>query len=180
MRRLLPLSAVVLLLAACGGDDGPTDEQQVRETLRTFATAVETRDYQTLCDEVFAPKLLEGLQQIGLPCEIAMRTSLGEVEEPRLTVGEVTVDGTRATAEVRTSAKGQPPSTDTLELAEIEDRWRVTDLDSGGQEGGGATGPSGPTGAASATPTRTPRATPEPSRTAEPSPSPSPSPTASP
>jgi hypothetical protein len=127
MRRLLPLAATVLTLAACG-DEGPTEEQQVRSALQTFATSVEQRDYQTLCDEVFAPVLLEGLQQIGLPCEIAMRKSLGEVDEPKLTVGEVTVDGTKATAEVRTSAQGQPPSTDNLELEKISGSWKVTAL----------------------------------------------------
>lgn len=127
MRRLLPLLAVTVALAACG-DDLPTDEQQVRETLMRFATSVEERDYETLCGEVFAPVLLDGLQQIGLPCEVAMRTSLGEVEAPKLTVGEIAIDGTTASAEVRTSAAGQDPSSDTLQLTKVEDRWRVSAL----------------------------------------------------
>ena len=49
-------------------------------SLATFATATEKRDYATLCDKVFAPKLLTGLQEIGLPCEVAMRNSLGKVD----------------------------------------------------------------------------------------------------
>jgi hypothetical protein len=173
-----------LLIAGCG-DDAPSEESRVREALQTFSRAVETRDYQTLCDEVFAPELLEGLASIGLPCEIAMRTSLGRVREPRLTVGEVTVDGTRATAEIRTSAQGQPPSSDTLELRRIEGRWRVTAL-GGGDEGptgptgpSGANGPTGPTGAGgpsgprrSPAPTATATATPRARRTAKPTPTP--------
>lgn len=117
------------VLAGCGNDT-PDDETQVRTTLQTFIEAVEERDYQTLCDKVFAPKLLQGLQSIGLPCEIAMRTSLGEVKEPRLTIGDIEVDGRTAHAEVKTSAKNQPPSTDTIELSKVSSGWRVSALGS--------------------------------------------------
>ncbi len=144
MRRIWIAGTAALALAGCGGDGGPSDEAQVRETLQTFATAVEKRDYQTLCDDVFAPELLQGLGSIGLPCEIAMRTSLGEVEDPKLTVGNITINGKHARAQVKTSAAGQPPSTDTLELDKLKTGWRVSAL--------GA--PGGPTGstAAKATP----------------------------
>ena len=129
MRRLTALTAslVLGLLAACG-DDAPTDEQQVRETLTTFASSVEKRDYRTLCEDVFAPDLLDGLQQIGLPCEVAMRTSLGEVQAPKLTVGEVAIDGTTARAEIKSSADGQDPSSDTLALTKVDGRWQVSAL----------------------------------------------------
>jgi hypothetical protein len=129
VRRFLAPLAAAAVLAGCGNDQ-PSDEALVRDTLQRFVTAVEKRDYQSLCDTVFAPKLLQGLQEIGLPCEIAMRTSLGEVKEPRLTVGDVTVDGKTATAQVKTSAKGQPPSTDTIELAKVSAGWRVSALGS--------------------------------------------------
>jgi hypothetical protein len=138
MRRTLPLLVLALLGSGCGSDT-PSDEAQVRTTLQRFARAVEQRDYQTLCDKVFAPKLLQGLQSIGLPCEIAMRTSLGKVKEPRLTMGGVTVTGRTATAQVKTSAKGQPPSTDTIKLTKEAAGWRVSALGSG-------QGPSGATG----------------------------------
>lgn len=100
----------------------------MRATLKTFATAVEKRQYGRICEDVFAPELLRGLQQIGLPCEAALRTSLGQVREPRLTVGEVTVKGTTARAEVRTAAANQAPSTDTLELTRRKGAWRVSAL----------------------------------------------------
>ena len=163
MRRLLPLFAALLLLGACG-EDSPTDEQQVRETLQKFATSVEGRDYQVLCDEVFAPELLEGLQEIGLPCEIAMQKSLGRVKEPKLTVGEVTVDGNAASAEVRTSAQGQAPSTDTLELEKLSGDWRVSAL--GGPQEEDSPEP--------------PKATPEATRTPQPKDAGKPKPTPTP
>jgi hypothetical protein len=123
---------LVLLLAApvagCGGDDPATPEQQVRTVLTTFATAVERRDYQTICTRVLAPRLLDGLRQISLPCEVALQKSLGRVKDPRLTVGAVTVDGPRATAQVRTSAASQQPSSDTVRLDRIKGSWKVSDL----------------------------------------------------
>ena len=143
MKRTFPLLATLLALAGCGGGDKTaTDADAVRATLSTFATAVEKRDYQRLCDEVFAPELLRGLQGIGLPCEIAMKTSLGEVREPKLTVGAVTVKGRTAQAQIKTSAAGQPPSTDAITLTKVGKRWQVSGL-------GGAPG-------ASPTPSATP------------------------
>ena len=124
------LLAVPALLAGCG-DEEPTPEQDVRAVLTSFATAAEKRDYQTICTKVLAPELLEGLRQISLPCEVALQKSLGAVQEPRLSVGAITVKGTTATAEVRTSAKGQAPSTDTVELERSDGDWRISDLTSG-------------------------------------------------
>jgi hypothetical protein len=128
MRRTLALAAILAAaLAGCGART-PSDEEQVRDVLATFARSVEKRDYQRLCDDVFAPKLLSGLQSIGLPCEVALRNSLGEVSEPRLTVGRVAVRGEKATAEVKTSAAGQDPSSDTVELARVDGSWKVSAL----------------------------------------------------
>lgn len=144
MRR--PLVLLALLTVALGGcgDRTPSDEEQVRDVLATFARSVEKRDYQRLCDDVFSPKLLDGLQGIGLPCEVALRNSLGEVKEPRLTVGAVNVSGSRATAEVRTSAAGQEPSSDKVELERVDGKWRVSAL--------GSSGEATPTPTATATP----------------------------
>jgi hypothetical protein len=140
MRRL----AVLLLLlptTACGSRE-PSDEEQVRDTLASFARSVEGRDYQRLCDDILAPDLLDGIAKIGLPCEVAMRNSLSEVRDPRLTVGAVEVKGNTASAEVRTSAAGQEPSRDTLTLVKTKQGWRVSDL--GGSSQAPTRTPSGP------------------------------------
>ena len=128
--RLVPFAAVLACAAVMGGcgDQGPTPEDQVRSVLATFASATEKRDYATLCDKVFAPKLLTGLQDIGLPCEVAMRNSLGKVDEPQLSVGQVSVKGATATAQVKTSAKGQKPSSDTVHLTKVGDAWKISAL----------------------------------------------------
>ena len=138
MRRVLLVICCAVAIAGCG-DRTPSDEEQIRTLLGTFAHATETRDYAKLCDDVFSPKLLTGLQQIGLPCEIALKNSLGSVRNPRMTVGQVVIHGDRATAQVRTSAEGQPPSSDTLQLQRIKGAWKVSAL------GGGAAKAPAPT-----------------------------------
>ena len=127
MRRLAAALALVLALAGCGEAE-PTDEEQVRTTLTAFTKATAAKDYQELCDHVLAPSLIADLKKIGLPCEIALQQGLGDVKEPRMIVGDVTVEGKKATAEVRTSAQGQAPSRDTVELERTEDGWRIASL----------------------------------------------------
>ena len=127
MRRSAALLAA-LALTSCGGTREPSDEEKVRATLAAFADATAKKDYQRLCDDIFAPELLRGISEIGLPCEVAMRNSLEDVDNPRLTVGRVSVKGTRASAEVRTSADGQAPSRDTVRLVKVGNGWRVSSL----------------------------------------------------
>ena len=126
------LAAIVLssALATGCGDSEPTAEQQVRTTLTEFGRATAARDYQALCDRIFAPELVEQLSEIGLPCEVAMQQSFEDVQEPRLTIGAITVaeDEKSAKAQVRTSAKGQRPSEDTVELVPVEGTWRISSL----------------------------------------------------
>ncbi len=59
-----------------------------------------------------------------------MQRSFEDVQNPRLTIGEITVakDEKSATAEVRSSASGQAPSQDTVELVPVDDGWRVSSL----------------------------------------------------
>jgi len=125
--RPLLLVLAVFALAGCGSS-APTDEQQIRAALSEFQRATAARDYAALCDRVFAPKLIETVKQIGLPCEVALRKGFEDVEHPHLTVGAIKIEKDRATAEVRSSAAGQPPSEDTLELVRVRDSWRIASL----------------------------------------------------
>ncbi len=128
MRRwaaALALTAVVL--AGCGTNK-PSDEEQVRTTLTAFSRATAAKDYQALCDRLLAPSLIADLKKIGLPCEIALQQGLADVRQPRLIVGAVTVTGKTAVAEVRTSAEGETPSKDSIELERTDAGWRIASL----------------------------------------------------
>jgi hypothetical protein len=122
------LLVLVALMAAGCGESGPSDEERVRATLREFQRATEARDYAALCERVLAPQLVESVRQVGLPCELALEKGFEDVESPRLAVGAITVRGDRATAEVRSSAEGEAPSEDTLELVRVGEDWRIASL----------------------------------------------------
>lgn len=130
MRRALAAAALAAAVLAGCGDSGPTTQEQVRATLDEFGRATAAKDYQALCDRVFAPQLVTKLTQVGLPCEVAMQRSFEDVENPRLTIGKITVaeDEKSAEAEVRSSATGQAPSRDTVTLVPVDDGWRVSSL----------------------------------------------------
>jgi hypothetical protein len=127
VRRALAALALAIALAGCGSS-GPTAEEQVRATLTSFSRATAAKDYQALCDDILAPSLIADLKKIGLPCEIALQQGLGDVKQPRLLVGDVSVKGKTATAQVRTSAEGQAPSSDTIELEDTDQGWRISSL----------------------------------------------------
>jgi hypothetical protein len=121
---------LVVLAVAFAGCGGPSDEQQVAGTVSSFGRATAAKDYRTLCDKLLSRKLIEQVEQIGLPCEQALKKALGGVQDPRLTIGKVTVDGATATAEIRTSASGQAPSRDVLRLQRADGGWRIASLGS--------------------------------------------------
>jgi len=124
------LSAVLLVLATGCGEEGPTPEEQVRTAVTEFGRATAAKDYQALCDRILAPTLVEDVKSIGLPCEVALQQGLGDVNDPRITIGRVRVNGDRASADVRTSATGQEPSRDTLELVRVDGTWKISSLGS--------------------------------------------------
>jgi hypothetical protein len=127
--RYLAPALALLALAACG-EGGPTPEEQVRSTVTEFGRATAAKDYQALCDRILAPELVQEVESIGLPCEVAMRQGLGRVREPRLTIGRIEVRDERASAEVRTSAAGEEPSRDTLRLVNLDGTWKISSLGS--------------------------------------------------
>jgi hypothetical protein len=134
VKRAAAACALAIALAGCG-DSGPTDEEQVRSTLTAFSRATAAKDYQALCDRILAPSLIADLKKIGLPCEIALQQGLGSVKQPRLIVGDVKVNGKTATAEVKSSAEGEPPSSDTIELQRTDKGWQIASLASPAEPG---------------------------------------------
>ena len=124
VRRLFV--APIVLLAGCGG--GPSDTEQVHATVEAFGQATAAKDYQRLCDTLLAPKLIEQVESIGLPCEVALKQGLGDVKAPTLTIGAIQIDGDDATAQVNSTAQGQVPSKDTLKLQRVNGKWKIASL----------------------------------------------------
>jgi len=122
----------MLAFAGCGGSSSPSDQQQVRATLSRFTAAVARGDLQALCDRILSKQLVEKIQSVGLPCEVAVK-GFSAAKNPKLTVERVTVKGLRAQARVHTTAANQPPSTDVIDLVKSASGWRIDSL---GESGG--------------------------------------------
>ena len=126
--RYLAPALALLVLAGCG-EQGPTPEEQVRSTVAEFGRATAAKDYRALCDRMLAPELVEEVESIGLPCEVALcARGWATSRDPRLTIGRVEVRDDEASAEVRTSAAGEEPSQDTLELVNLDGAWKISSL----------------------------------------------------
>jgi len=122
----LPFSIVAVAFLAAGCGKSASDE--VRGTLQRFGAATAKKDYQELCDHLLSRELVAKVEQINLPCELALKTGLGSVRRPTLTVRRVTVSGNRALGYVHTTAANQRPSDDTIELVKENGSWRIASL----------------------------------------------------
>lgn len=127
---LIALGAVVVIVAliflvkSCGGDD----EKQARQTVERFAAASRDKDYQELCDDLLSSSIVESLRSTGLPCEIALRKGLSDVQNPTIDVKSVEIKGDKAFVKTSSEAAGQPSSEDTVELHKENGHWRITSL----------------------------------------------------
>ena len=119
-----PIAAAAL--AGCGG--AAPQDRQVAATVRAFAAASAAHDYTALCRRILAPSLVDDVTSIGLPCPRAIARGLGDVRDAALAIGAITIDGDRASVQVRTSAAGQKPATDTLQLVRLRGGWRIASL----------------------------------------------------
>ena len=122
------LIAVAIVAAVLTLRPGPNDTAAVRETLDRYADATRDKDYQTICDNLYAKDLVDRVRAAGLPCEVALRTGLDERQNPQLTVGGVEVNGDQALARVRSSAAGEVPSDDLVRLIKEDGGWRIASL----------------------------------------------------
>lgn len=127
--HVLRASAVAIALAAtAAGCGGTSDEDLVRDAVEQYGEASAKKDYQRICDELVAKELLRSVESVGLPCELAFKRGLQSVKDPKVEVGEIEINKSKALVEVRSSATGQPPSQDTLELTLQGGDWRISSL----------------------------------------------------
>ena len=119
-------AAAGLALSACGG---ASDEEQVRDTVEGFGQASALKDYQRICDRLISRRLSESVERVNVPCEVAFRRGLEQVEAPRLKVREIKILGDgKASVRVLTTAKGQPASSDVVQLVREDGEWRIAAL----------------------------------------------------
>jgi hypothetical protein len=117
--------AVLVVFAALQLRGGRDDAALVRASLERYEKASADKDVQELCDDLLASSYVKQTASSGLPCEVALRTALEDVNDPKLRVLSVEVNGDRAAARVRGSAAGQVPGDAVYTLVREGDSWRI-------------------------------------------------------
>ncbi len=125
----LGAALILLTFAACAvAGCGASAKDQVRAKVQQFADAAAHKDYGTICDQVLAPALVRHLTSNHIPCEEALRFTLGSVQHPTLSIGPVTVKGRAASVYTLSLAEGQQASLNVLQLTDTSDGWRISSL----------------------------------------------------
>jgi ketosteroid isomerase-like protein len=136
---LAPMRAAATLLctvavgavAGCGGGDKGTDDKaQIRQTVDDYAAALSGRHASRLCDVLITPKLLaqskdkRSAQFARCHKRIAGQKLSGLPPAQKVDVGRVDVSGSKATAQVSTSAGGKRQS-HKIAFRKVDGRWRI-------------------------------------------------------
>jgi hypothetical protein len=125
-------SAVLLglLSAGCGGDDErrplPRPAREVAAVVRTLERGLAEGDYGRICRDVFSKQVRR--QAGGRGCPAMLRRTAAGVKRPSILIRRIEVRGARASAEVRTRARGEAPSTETIELVREAGAFRIVSL----------------------------------------------------
>jgi hypothetical protein len=122
--------ASILVLAGCGERGSTVPEggsvEPIVETIDAFEEALENRDHERVCDQIFSP---EGrLRAGGEECPRRLSRTLARVRDPDLEVLGVTLGRDAAIARVRASSAGEEPAIDTIRLVLVEGRYRIESL----------------------------------------------------
>jgi len=133
MRPALLLCVLVLSLSGCGA--APRDsakefdgaERAVAAAVEDLESAARENDSAVVCTKLLAERLLTTLKEQGTNCATAVKEAFKDADSLDITVDDVTISGTTASAKV-TSGTGGEKKTDTLELEKAGAGWRISSL----------------------------------------------------
>jgi hypothetical protein len=126
--------ATSVLLASSGCSLGADDEAkpasgppaQIAQTVDRLERAVATRDYATICDQLFTAQARK--RAGGAECTRQLRSATEDVKKASIEIVAIDVKGDRATVKVRTRAQGQARVSDELRMRRESGRWLVEAL----------------------------------------------------
>jgi ketosteroid isomerase-like protein len=118
-------------VAGCGGGgDSSADEDQIRQTVNDYAAALSGKDSAKLCDVLITAKLIsESKDQRSAQFARCRKRIKGEdlsglPPAQKVKVGKVEVSGSKASAQVSTTAGGQTQS-HKISFRKVDGRWRI-------------------------------------------------------
>jgi len=128
------LCLLAVAFAGCGGA-APRDSAQefkgekakIADPIEALETAARDRKPEVVCSQLLSDRLLAQLKEQGTNCKTAVKEAFDDADSIDLTVDQITIAGSKATAKV-TSGTGSDKKSDTLELARDGVIWKIDQL----------------------------------------------------
>jgi len=133
MRPALLLCILSLALVACGAGSRDSAEEftgaerGVAAAVEDLESAARKNEGEKVCTTLLSARLLASLRARGTDCEEALAGAFRDADSLDLTVDDITIRGTTASAKV-TSGTGSKEKTETLELEKVGAAWRISSL----------------------------------------------------
>ena len=122
------MPACAVGVAACGATTSTAGfkgaEHEVAQTIADLQSDVTSGDRKKICERDLAAPVVTKLGGLKA-CETVIKNRLSEIDNTDLTVESVKVDGTHATAQVR-STYGGKKQVHSVTLAKEGSRWKIT------------------------------------------------------
>lgn len=133
MRSSILACLLALVLGGCGSTprdsakefDG--DKAKVAAVVEELETAARKNEPGKVCTDLLSDRLLKTLSDQGTTCTTAVKDAFADADSFDLTVDDVTVSGTKATAKV-VSGSGSDEKTDALTFERDGTAWKIVSL----------------------------------------------------
>lgn len=122
-------AAVALLVSGCGETATSTgsfkgESHAVAQAISNFQSDSSTGNGKGICQKYLASALKVKLERAGGGCSKALEEQLREIDAFTLTVESVSVNGAKATAQVKSTASGKLKIS-TLSLVKEDGSWKI-------------------------------------------------------
>ena len=94
--------------------------------IERFQKATAAKDFRTICDDLLAASTRK--QAGGASCADVLEQRARGVQQPHIRIKAIAIQGNRADARVRTTAVGQAPVSDVIQLVREHGQFRVLSL----------------------------------------------------
>jgi len=134
VKRGLPGLLVLAVLAGCSSDDSESDPPpaegvpvQVAEAIDRLEQATRRRDFAVICRKLLTTEARE--RAGGDDCVRLLRSTAGDVRRPAISIVSIDISGDRAEVRVRSTARGQAPVEETIQLVREGEGYRIAALE---------------------------------------------------
>jgi hypothetical protein len=135
MRSLAALCLLAAVVAGCGAaprdsaKDFKGEEQSVAKVIEQLETAGTKDRPADVCSKLLSTKLLGALEKQGTNCRTGVKEAFKDADSFDITVDDVSVSGTTATAKVKYRSLSKD-KTATLLLDKESAAWKISSLGS--------------------------------------------------